>query len=275
MLPVLKWAGGKRQLLKEIRHYMPEAYNTYFEPFVGAGAVLFDIAPKHAYINDINTDLITVYRTLKDQDQFEKLVRLLKIHETNHNDDYYYEIRQMDREDSYKKLALYEKAARVIYLNKAGFNGLYRVNKKGYFNVPSGKKEKVKLVDLGNFNKIHNYLLNQDIQITNIDFVDAVKNAKKGDFVYFDPPYDPWEEKESFTAYAKDDFTRADQIRLFETFKSLADKGVYVMLSNHNTDFINSLYKDFNIHIVHANRMINSNPNGRGKVEEVIITNYE
>ena len=163
----------------------------------------------------------------------------------------------------------------MIYLNKACFNGLYRVNSKGYFNVPSGKKKIVHCFDRKTFDNLNLFFKNRKPVITSIDFELAVKNAKAGDFVYFDPPYDTWEEKNSFTSYDKNAFGKEEQIRLAKVFKDLSNKGVYVMLSNHNTKFINELYKDFHITVVPAKRMINSKADGRGAVEEVIITNYE
>ena len=163
----------------------------------------------------------------------------------------------------------------MIYLNKACFNGLYRVNSKGYFNVPFGKKDKINCFDENNFDNLFKFFKNSNQNIKNNDFENAVIEAKKGDFVYFDPPYDVLEEKQTFTSYDKNNFNKNDQIRLFKVFKELSDKGVYVMLSNHNTKFINDLYKDYNITVVQAKRMINSNAKGRGAVEEVLITNYE
>ncbi|MGB4339757.1 MAG: Dam family site-specific DNA-(adenine-N6)-methyltransferase [Candidatus Hydrothermia bacterium] len=180
----------------------------------------------------------------------------------------------MDREPNYKSLPIWVRAARTIYLNKSCFNGLYRVNSKGYFNVPFGKKEKINTYDKDNMEIIHYYFKTNDVTILNGDFAKAVENAKAGDFVYFDPPYDPLENKNSFTSYSKDSFTRDDQERLANLFMELSKKGVYVMLSNHNTSLIKELYKDYNIHIVHAKRVINSDSNGRGDVEEVIVTNY-
>lgn len=180
----------------------------------------------------------------------------------------------MDQEEGFLSLPIYVRAARMIYLNKACFNGLYRVNSQGFFNVSSGRKKKVVTFDEENFDSLREFFRNNDIMILNGDFEDAVKSAKAGDFVYFDPPYDVIENKNSFTSYAKNDFGKDEQIRLARLYKKLSDKGVFVMLSNHNTAFINELYKDFNIHVVNAKRMINSKADGRGEVEEVIITNY-
>ena len=159
-------------------------------------------------------------------------------------------------------------------MNKSCFNGLYRVNSNGYLNVPSGKKKKVQTYDKENIIKLHDYFMNNNVTILEGDFSKAVENAKPGDFVYFDPPYDPFDDRESFTSYTKFNFSKEDQKRLADLFKELSNKGVYVMLSNHNTKYINELYEGFNIYIVNAKRMINADSKGRGNVEEVIITNY-
>ena len=272
--PFVKWAGGKTQIINKLKEYMPESYNNYYEPFVGGGALFFSIAPKKAYINDSNKELMCVYECLKDNDLYTKFLSCLIDYENNHTEDNYYKTRDIDRENSFNNLPIYERAARMVYLNKSCFNGLYRVNSKGYFNVPSAKKDKVVTFDRDNMNKLHNYFMNNEIVTTSMDFEEVAKNAQKGDFVYFDPPYDTWEEKDSFTSYSKDSFGKEEQIRLANLYKELSSKGVNVMLSNHNTKFINELYKGFNIHVIEAKRMINSKADGRGAVEEVIITNY-
>lgn len=272
--PFVKWAGGKTQILDKIKEFMPESFNTYFEPFVGGGALLFELTPSRAFINDFNSELICAYTCLKDENNFKKMLKELDKHEKNHNDDYYHIVRDMDRENDFLKLPIYIRAARMIYLNKSCFNGLYRVNSKGYFNVPSGKKEKVNTYDETNMGNLKKYFENNDITILNGDFEEAVKTAKAGDFVYFDPPYDTLEDKNSFTSYAKNDFGQDEQRRLAKVYKELSNKGVKVMLSNHNTKLINDLYKEFNIHVINARRNINSKGDSRGPVEEVIITNY-
>ena len=273
--PFVKWAGGKTQLLEVIESHLPETFNRYFEPFVGGGALLFKLQPKAFSINDSNEELICVYKCLENNELFELLKKELLKHEENHSEKYYYQVREMDKLEGFNKLPIYVRAARMIYLNKACFNGLYRVNSKGYFNVPSGKKKVVNCFDKKTFDNLNLFFKNRKPVITNIDFEDAVKNAKTGDFVYFDPPYDTWEDKNSFTSYDKNAFGKEEQIRLAKVFKELSDKGVYVMLSNHNTKFINELYKGFHITIVPAKRMINAKADGRGEVEEVIVTNYE
>lgn len=273
--PFVKWAGGKTQLLEVIESHLPETFNRYFEPFVGGGALLFKLQPKAFSINDSNEELICVYKCLENNGLFELLKQELLRHEENHSEEYYYQIREMDKLEGFNNLPIYVRAGRMIYLNKACFNGLYRVNSKGYFNVPSGKKKVVNCFDKKTFDNLNLFFKNRKPVITNVDFEEAVKNAKAGDFIYFDPPYDKWEEKNSFTSYDKNVFGKEEQVRLAKVFKELSDKGVYVMLSNHNTKFINELYKGFHITVVPAKRMINSKADGRGEVEEVIITNYE
>ena len=274
MKPFLKWAGGKTQILNKIIEYMPETYDNYFEPFVGGGALLLHLAPKKAYINDSNMELIFVYKSLQDDNLFNEFINKLSEHEQKHNEEYYYEIRALDRTKEFKDLPIYERAARMVYLNKTCFNGLYRVNSKGFFNVPSAKKNTVKTYDRENMKLLKRYFSYNQINVLNTDFEEAVKEAKEGDFVYFDPPYDILDNKASFTSYSKNSFGKEEQARLVKVFKELSNIGVKVMLSNHNTQYINELYKEFNIYIVKAKRMINSKADGRGEVEEVIITNY-
>lgn len=274
MSPVVKWAGGKRQILDKIKAALPKDFNNYYEPFVGGGAVLFELAPANAVINDVNQELLAIYKCLQNDELYKLMIEELDEHEANHNEDYFYEIRAWDRNPRFELEPLWKRAARAIYLNKACFNGLYRVNSKGYFNVPSAKKEKVKTYDVENLKEIHEYFSKENVQILSGDFVEATRTAKSGDFVYFDPPYDIPEDKDSFTAYSKFDFNKEDQRRLAECFKYLTKRGVKCMLSNHNTAYIKELYDGFNIQVIHAKRMINSKASGRGAVEEVIITNY-
>lgn len=263
--PFLKWAGGKRQLLPEIRKYVPKKFNTYYEPFVGAGAVLFDIQPKKAVINDINLELINTYKVIKDN--VDELIEDLKKHKNEK--DYFYEIRDLDRKEEFKELSLVERSSRIIYLNKTCFNGLFRVNSQGQFNVPFGKYKNPQIVNEIVLRAVHNYLNSNDVTILNEDFETVVANAKKGDFIYFDPPYDPVSDTSSFTGYSLDGFNKDDQIRLRDTFVELDKKGCKVLLSNSATDFIKDIYKDFHIEIVSASRNINSVASKRGKIDEV------
>ena len=272
--PFVKWAGGKRQIIDKLKKYIPEEYNTYYEPFVGGGALLFELAPKKAVINDFNDELMNVYECLKDSEKFEKMCKELNHHEAEHSEEYYYKIRNLDRDrHKFNKLVDYKRAARTIYLNKACFNGLYRVNSKNEFNVPFGKKEHVNTYEGQNLGIICGYLNFNDVKILSTDFEEAVKDATAGDFIYFDPPYDS--DKNIFTSYTNEGFGKEEQERLANVFKELDERGCYVMLSNHNTKLINELYKGYNIHVIEAKRNINSNGKKRGKVEEVIITNYD
>lgn len=271
--PFLKWAGGKRQLLPEIRKYIPETFHTYYEPFVGAGAVLFDLQPQKAVINDINAELVNVYYAIKDN--VNELIEDLKKHENDK--DYFYDIRNLDRTTEYEKLSRVKKASRIIYLNKTCFNGLFRVNSRGQFNVPFGKYKNPQIVNEGVLRAVHDYLSSAEIDIKNIDFVSAVASATKGDFVYFDPPYDPVSETSSFTSYSLNGFKKEDQIRLRDLCVELDQRGVNFLLSNSATDFIIDIYseKGFIVETVSATRNINSVASKRGKIAEVLIRNYE
>ena len=271
--PFVKWAGGKRQILEKLKEHLPEDYDTYYEPFVGGGALLLDLLPEKAVINDSNYELMNVYACIQDEDKLKKMTKELDSYETKHSEEFYFEIRNKDKDKlKFGKMADYKRAARTIYLNKACFNGLYRVNSKNEFNVPFNKKEKVNTYEGSNIEAIHYYLNYRNVTLKSCDFEEAVKDAKKGDFIYFDPPYDS--DTETFNSYTKDGFGKEEQVRLARVYKELSDKGCYVMLSNHNTKLINELYGDFNIHVIEAKRNINANGKKRGKVEEVIITNY-
>lgn len=267
--PIVKWAGGKTQLLDKIKDKMPKKYGSYYEPFIGGAALLLDVQPKKANINDINSELINTYSQIRDDSDSVKA--LLSHLDDNHDgDEYYYK----KREEFNKKIQNKEydayMAALFIYLNKHCFNGLYRVNSKGLFNVPYNQKDKGKSFDEENVNALSDYLKN--VKMTNGDFEKACKKAKAGDFVFFDSPYAPLNPT-SFESYTKEGFSKEDHIRLANLYKELSDKGVYCMLTNHNTDLINDLYKDYNIEVVSVHRNINSKGNNR-KGEEVIITNY-
>ena len=272
--PFVKWAGGKRQVINELLKYVPDEFDTYYEPFVGGGALLFELSPKKAVINDSNEELMNVYNVLCNEEKFKKMCNLLNSYETKHSEEFYYNIRNKDRsKTAFNRLSDYTRAARTIYLNKACFNGLYRVNSKNEFNVPFGKKTHVNTYEGSNLITVSNYLTMNDVKILSVDFEEAVKDAKKGDFVYFDPPYDS--DTKSFTSYTETGFDKSEQTRLARVFKELDKKGVYVMLSNHSTVLVNELYKGYHIYTIEAKRNINANGKKRGKVEELIITNYE
>lgn len=272
--PVLKWAGGKRQLLKDIKKHIPEKFSTYYEPFLGGGAVLFELQPSKAVVNDINEELMNVYLVIRDH--IEELIEELKKHERKNSEEYYYEIRELDRDKrKYEQLSNIEKAARIIYLNKTCYNGLFRVNSQGQFNVPYGRYKNPDIVNEVTLRAVSNYFNKAKITFKCGDFEEAVKGAREDSFVYFDPPYDPVSDTSSFTGYDINGFDKEEQLRLKELCDKLNKKGVKFLLSNSATDFILDLYKDYNITIVQANRVINSKADKRGKVDEVLVKNYE
>lgn len=269
--PILKWAGGKRQLLPYIRTHYPKEFNTYFEPFLGAGAVLLDLQPKVAIVNDINEELINLYETVKNN--AEELIDILLKYENDK--EFFYKIRDLDRLPIYKYFNPIIRASRLLYLNKTCYNGLYRVNKNGYFNVPYGGYKNPNIVNKEAILSLHTFLKGSDIKLLNTDFNIALDIASTGDFVYLDPPYDPVNKSSSFTSYSNNGFTKEDQVKLYETFCKLHQKGCKVLLSNSATEFITNLYKDFEIHYVEANRNINSKGESRGKIKEVLVKNYD
>ena len=269
--PVLKWVGGKRQLIAQITELLPSSYATYYEPFIGGGAVFFHLQHKKVVINDFNSELVNVYKTI--QSDVEGLIEDLKKHKNE--SDYFYEIRALDRSDGFDKLTNVEKASRIIYLNKTCFNGLYRVNSSGEFNTPFGRYKNPNIVNEITLRAVHKYLTTNNITILNQDFETIFDNIKKNDFVYLDPPYDPVSKSSNFTGYNQGGFSTDDQVRLRELCDKLDKKGVKFLLSNSATDFIKEEYKDYQINIVKANRSINSNAKKRGAVDEVLIRNYE
>lgn len=271
--PILKWVGGKRQLLNDIKELIPNDFSTYIEPFVGGGAVLFDLQPSRAIINDYNTELINVYEVVRNN--VEELIDTLKEYEQQHCKEFYYKIRLLDRTDDYYLMNNISKASRTIYLNKTCFNGLYRVNKKGQFNSPFGQYKNPSIVNEENLRAASEYFNTNDITILNGDFTDTLQYAEGGAFVYFDPPYVPLSESSSFTSYTKLDFDLDDQVRLKNECDKLNSKNIKFLLSNSYCDFITDLYKDYNIKIVKAKRSINSKGNKRGEINEVLIYNYD
>jgi DNA adenine methylase len=274
--PFLKWAGGKRQLLPEILKYLPKniGKTTYFEPFLGGGALLFELQPKQAIVNDSNRELINCYRVIKDN--VEELIEVLKVHKAKNSKEYFDYLRERDRLKQYNKFSDIQKAARIIYLNKTCYNGLFRVNSKGQFNVPFGSYKNPNILDEAVLRGVNDYLNQKSVTFLNRDFAEAVKDAKKGDFVYFDPPYDPVSNTASFTGYDINGFNQNEQRRLKQVVDELTEKGCNVMLSNSATDFILDLYKDhkYTIETVSATRSINSNALKRGKINEVLVLNY-
>jgi DNA adenine methylase len=268
--PFLKWAGGKRQLLNEIKKYTPTEFNTFYEPFIGGGAVCFNLQPNRAVINDVNGELVNTYEVIRDH--IHELISDLSKHKNDKQ--YFYSLRALDRSPNFRDLSSVARASRLIYLNKTCYNGLFRVNKQGQFNVPFGDYKKPNIVNEMTLRAVHNYLLSANVQVLNVDFADAVANALKGDFIYLDPPYDPVSDTSSFTGYNLDGFGPKEQVRLKETVDELTKRNCKVMLSNSATNFIKDLYHDYNIITVEANRAINSNTTRRGKVAELLVLNY-
>jgi modification methylase dpnIIA len=270
--PFTKWTGGKRKLIPKLKELMPEIYGNYYEPFIGGGALFFELSPRVAIINDFNEELINCYIQIKENPI--KLIEILKIHKEKNSKEYYLEIRGLDRTDKFKELSKVERAARIMYMLRVDFNGLYRVNSKNQFNVPYGNYANPKIVDEELINNISNYLNTYDITITSGDFEDSVSTVKEGDFVYFDPPYIPLNETSSFTSYTHEGFSYEDQVRLRNTVRRLTEKGVKVMVSNSSSKLTIDLYEEFNIHYVEVSRTNGAKSSSRGIIKEVIITNY-
>jgi len=276
--PFVKWVGGKRQLLSQFKEkglYPPSGFNssknTYFEPFVGGGAVFFDLLPMKASINDINSELVATYNSIRSD--VDSLIEELHSGEYIYDKEVFLDIRAQ-KTDTISDL---KRAARFIYLNRTAFNGMYRVNKSGQFNVPFGRYTNPQICDETNLRRVAHVLKN--VQISNTSYKYVLDQAKKGDFVYFDPPYYPVSRTASFTAYSNNGFLQKEQSELRDTFLELHNRGCYLMLSNSDTPFINSLFEPLKdegitIHKVQAGRNINSDSAKRGKVFEVLVTNY-
>jgi len=269
--PVLKWVGGKRQLLDILVPLLPRKTATYCEPFVGGGALLFYLQPKCAYINDINSDLIRVYSVIKDD--VESLIAILQGY--RNNADFFYTMRELDRnKENYAALPDIEKAARILYLNKTCYNGLFRVNNSGEFNSPFGYYKNPNIVNAPTLRAVSAYLNKATIHLTSMDYTQVLDTLPQDAFVYLDPPYDPVSNTASFTGYTKGGFSSEDQIRLREYCDVLNARGIKFMLSNSATDFIREQYSKYNIVTIQAKRAINSDSTKRGDVNEVVIRNY-
>lgn len=270
--PFVKWAGGKTQLLERLEARIPDSYGKYYEPFIGGGALLLDVQPERAVINDINGQLLNVYRQLKiDAEAVIKAVGILDSEPCDK--DRYMAVRKMYNEKIESGILDVECAALMIWINKHCFNGLYRVNSKGLFNVPYNNKTNGVSIDEENIRGIGQYLKATDITIRQGDFEEACNDVVAGDFVYFDSPYVPVSETANFTDYTKDGFSLEDHKRLAALYKRLSDMGVKVMLSNHDVPLVHELYDGFTIEEVEVRRAINSDASKRSG-REVIITNY-
>ena len=270
--PFVKWVGGKRQLLLSIRPLIPSKIKRYYEPFVGGGAVFFDIQPTVATVNDFNAELINCYLVVRDSPEDLLTASLLHPNTSEH----FYRTRELDRSPKFNLLTPVQRAARILYLNKTCFNGLFRVNSQGQFNVPYGSYKNPVIADPAVIRAVSRFLNTAKIDFRNGDFAEAVKDAEKDDFVYFDPPYDPVSDTSSFTGYSLDGFSKDEQRRLKEVCDELTQRGVKILLSNSDTPFIQELFADkkYTVRNVQARRNINSVSTGRGKVDEVLVLNY-
>jgi DNA adenine methylase len=271
--PFLKWAGGKQQLLQQYEAFFPKGIHRYYEPFLGGGAVFFHLYNRarlsgDVFLFDNNPELINAYRMVRDQ--VEGLIELLAMHKERHNREYYYQIRDLDRQDCI--LSDVERAARTVYLNKACYNGLFRVNRNSQFNVPMGSYKNPRIVDIDALRAANLALKGVHLEVRY--FRTIVELGEPGDFFYFDPPYAPVSKTASFTSYTAGSFFEEDQRHLAKVYTSLSEKGCMCMLSNSYTPLILNLYKNFRIETVLANRAINSNAGRRGEIKEVLILNY-
>ena len=272
--PFVKWAGGKRQIMLELEKYFPDKFDSYLEPFLGGGAVMFDLLTKKpslkCNVSDLNSDLILAYVTIRDK--LNKLIQSLENHSKNYHKDstgYYYKVRNQEPKNQI------EKVSRLLFLNKTCFNGLYRVNSKGKFNVPLGRYTNPNIVNKENLIVVSHILQSEKIKISCRDFSSVLKDAKRGDFVYFDPPYQPVSDTANFTSYTHRDFRNDDLERLADLANQLSSKGCLVMLSNSNSKTVKRLFSSgWKLKEIRANRAINSNSQKRTGHKEIIIKNY-
>ena len=270
--PVVKWVGGKRQLLDDLIPLFPKRVISYCEPFLGGGAVLFKSQPNIAYVNDINSELIQMYEVIRDN--VDELIIALGEHPNE--EDHFYSVRDWDRnKEQYGQLTKVQKAARIIYLNKTCYNGLFRVNNAGEFNAPFGHYKNPNIVNAPTLKAVSSYFQKAQLTFSSVDYAEVLANVAKGTFVYLDPPYDPVSDTANFTGYAKGGFDRSEQIRLRQCCDELDRRGIKFMLSNSATNFIREQYAAYNITIVKAKRAINSNAAKRSQVDEVVVRNYE
>ncbi|MDR2410241.1 MAG: DNA adenine methylase [Bacteroidales bacterium] len=270
--PVVKWVGGKRQLIDELSPLMPKRIYSYCEPFVGGGALLFHIQPKVSVINDINSELINVYSVIRSN--VDLLIDELKKHKNESA--YFYKIRDWDRDRAYyETLTHIQKAARLIYLNKTCYNGLFRVNNAGEFNAPFGAYKNPNIINAPVLKAVSLYFNTSKISFFSKDYFSLLDDIDNKIFVYLDPPYDPISQTANFTGYSKNGFGKEEQVKLRDFCNELDKRGILFMLSNSSTDFIHNIYSAYNITHVKAKRAINSVATKRGDIDEVVVRNYE
>ena len=266
IVPFVNWAGGKSQLIRELALYFPkkQEFHRYIEPFVGGGAVFLALQPTQAILGDSNEELINCYKALRDD--VESLIQLLS--QNVRNKEYYYKIRQQDP----KGMDPVARAARLIYLNKTCYNGIYRVNLRGQFNVPYGDR-KAKIYDGTNMRQIS--LLLKTVELVAESYENTLQRAETGDFVYLDPPYHPLSKTANFTKYTEEPFGEDDQLKLAKEFERLTELGCKVMLSNSDTDLVRKLYRNYHLEVLTARRYINRDPNGRKGITELLVFNHD
>lgn len=271
-MPVVKWVGGKRQLLSSLTPLLPDRFTTYCEPFLGGGAMLFWQQPKKAIVNDINSDLIQMYQVIRDD--VENLI--LELEKYKNEAECFYKVRDWDRDKvKYGGLSDVAKASRIIFLNKTCYNGLFRVNNAGEFNTPFGHYKNPNIVNTPTLRAVSKYFKENDITFHCCNYTEILAELSHDTFVYLDPPYDPVSDTANFTGYSRGGFSKEDQIQLRECCDDLTRRGINFMLSNSATEFIKQQYAAYNITIVQAKRAINSDIAGRGQVDEVVVRNYE
>lgn len=267
--PFVKWVGGKKQLLPDLVERVPADFGRYYEPFVGGGALFFHLQPQRACLTDVNSDLVNLYTVIRDK--VDELVE--DLHQHVYEKTYFYQMRGMDRTPEYEIWTDVQKASRFIYLNKTCYNGLYRVNSKGQFNAPFGRYTNPTILDSDNLYACHIALKKAVIEETS--FYSVRRRIRSNDFVYFDPPYAPLTATASFTGYTKGGFDEDMQYKLRDLCRVLDKRSVRFMLSNSSAPLILDLYAEFNIDFVYATRTVNSKAGKRGKIPEVIVTNYK
>ena len=269
--PFIQWIGGKREMIPQYEEFIPTDFNNYYEPFMGGGAMFFHLQPSVAILSDNNKELIKTYEGVRDNP--EEVIQILKNLRSRHSKELYLTVRSIDREvNIFEELTNFEIAARMIYLNQTCFNGVYRVNKKGQFNVPIGSSLNRLICDENTIRNASSIL--KKITIKEGDFETTLSTAKRGDLVYFDPPYYPISIHSNFTRYTKEKFYQEDQVRLKKMIDKLNKIGCKIMLSNSDCEFIRDLYKEYNLHTVYSGRLLNCKSERRGKVSELLITNY-
>lgn len=268
--PFLQWVGGKREMISRFPGLVPSFKGKYYEPFLGGGAMLFHLRPARAVLADNNAELITAYEAVRDEP--DAVIHRLKQLKARHSSDLYYLVRSLDRDSDFARWSAADVAARLIYLNQTGFNGLYRVNRKGQFNVPLGSSLDRVICDPATIRAASRLLKGH--RLSSCDFAEAVRTAGPGDFVFLDPPYVPAGGYADFTRYTKEQFSEDDQRRLADCYRAAADRGALVLLTNSDTPLVRELYADWHLHEISSSRNLNARAERRRDIGELAITNY-